>query len=382
MTEICHKEVCTGCGLCVARCPKKCISMQEGFLGHLYPSIDNVTCIDCGLCQKSCPAIHPQEKFIPTIAYAAWAKDDEDYITSTSGGAASVLSQYIISQGGVVYGCAMLPNIEVKHIRVDNFNDLKKLKGSKYVQSSIIEVIPQIKEDVKSGRFTLFIGTPCQVAAVRGLLKDKPANLLLVDLICHGVPSVQTLRSHVHRVYPSEYYDMILFRDESYVLEVVVDGKKVYNRSLKDYRFREWYINTFFYGYTYRDSCYLCQYACPERCSDITIGDFWRLGKKTPADYIPEHNHGCSVILPITDAGKKAIEAISPKMNIYPREASEAIEGNDQLRQPLKQDWRIRFYRKHSDTFGSHLYHILNLDNILYNGLVKIKRTLKKHIKK
>lgn len=377
MTEICDKETCTGCGLCAARCPKKCISMKEGFLGHLYPVIDSENCIDCGLCQKSCPAINPQSKSKPSIAYAAWAKDEEDYVTSTSGGAASVLSQYAISQGGVVYGCAMMPDIEVKHIRVDNLDDLKKLKGSKYVQSNIIEVIPQIKEDVKSGRFTLFIGTPCQVAAVKGLFKEQPKNLLLVDLICHGVPSVQTLRQHVHRVYPNDHYDNILFRDEAYVVVVVVDGKKVYNKSLKDYRFREWYINTFFYGYTYRDSCYQCQYASPERCSDITIGDFWRLGKKTPADYIPEHAHGCSVLLPMTDAGKKAIEAISEKMNIYPREASEAIEGNDQLREPFKQDWKIRFYRKHFGTFGPHLYHILNLHNIILTDLRKLKKTIK-----
>lgn len=381
MTEICDKEICTGCGLCVARCPKKCISMKEGFLGHLYPEIDSETCIDCGLCQKSCPAIHPQEKSMPSIAYAAWAKDEEDYITSTSGGAASVLSQYVILQGGVVYGCAMLPDIEVKHIRVDNLNDLKKLKGSKYVQSSIIEVIPQIKEDVKTGRFTLFFGTPCQVAAVKRLFKEQPANLLLVDLICHGVPSLQALREHIHRVYPSDHYDKIIFRDEAYVVVIVVDGKKVYNKSLKDYRFQEWYINTFFYGYTFRDSCYKCQYSRPERCSDITIGDFWRLGKKIPADYIPEHNYGCSVLLPMTDAGKKAIEAISKKMNIYPREASEAIEGNDQLRRPFKQDWRICFYRKHFNIFGPHLYHVLNLDNILINSLRKLKKSLMKHIK-
>lgn len=31
----------------------------------------------------------------------------------------------------------------------------------------------------------------------------------------------------------------------------------------------------FLEGETYRDSCYECPYAKPERGADITIGDFW-----------------------------------------------------------------------------------------------------------
>ena len=35
MKLICDKKECTGCGLCAARCPKHCIEMKPGFLGHL-----------------------------------------------------------------------------------------------------------------------------------------------------------------------------------------------------------------------------------------------------------------------------------------------------------------------------------------------------------
>lgn len=40
MKVICDYKDCTGCGLCAARCPKHCIEMKPGFLGHLYPVID------------------------------------------------------------------------------------------------------------------------------------------------------------------------------------------------------------------------------------------------------------------------------------------------------------------------------------------------------
>ena len=96
MRLICDKKECTGCGLCAARCPKHCIEMKPGILGHLYPEIDQSKCIDCKLCQKGCPSLQVISSGYPKKAYAAWSKDEEDYISSTSGGVASVLSPYIV----------------------------------------------------------------------------------------------------------------------------------------------------------------------------------------------------------------------------------------------------------------------------------------------
>lgn len=140
MKLICEKELCTGCGLCAARCPKHCISLVAEELGHLYPSVDQKKCIDCGLCQKACPSLHDTVCLYPSVAYAAWSKDEEDYRSSTSGGMASVLTHYFLANVGIVYGCTVIPGIEIKHIRIDNLKDAYKLKGSKYVQSSIVDV--------------------------------------------------------------------------------------------------------------------------------------------------------------------------------------------------------------------------------------------------
>lgn len=58
MEIVCDYNICTGCGLCVAECPKQCISLtKRGHLNHFYPQIDTHICIDCGLCKKKCPAI-------------------------------------------------------------------------------------------------------------------------------------------------------------------------------------------------------------------------------------------------------------------------------------------------------------------------------------
>lgn len=377
MKYVCDYNNCTGCGLCAVQCPKNCISMDIGdSLGHLYPKIDQSICIDCGLCQRNCPATHPLELKTARIAYAAWSKDEDDYKTSTSGGAASVLSQYVLSQGGVVYGCAMLPDIEVRHIRIDDIDDIKKLKGSKYVQSSIVDIIPALKKDVKEGRYTLFIGTPCQVAAVKKLFKEQPDNLLLVDLICHGVPSVELLRKHVHKVAKFPHYDNVIFRENSYIVVVVVVGRVVYRQPFNKPRYKDWYINSFFDGYTYRDSCYQCRYACPERISDITIGDFWGLGKSVPADEIPPHPNGCSVILPNTPKGKEVIRRIAGKMNMYERTVDEAVSGNDQLRYPCPLGRRKELFRFLFPYIGTSAYKLAIIDKYLKYSLKRVARKI------
>lgn len=382
MDKVCNYKDCTGCGLCASQCPKKCISMEpDSEFGHLYPKIDYSTCIDCGLCQKNCPALHPVEQRYPVTAYAAWSKDDADYRSSTSGGAASVLSRHVLSQGGVVYGCAMLPDIDVRHIRIDHVDDLNKLKGSKYVQSSVSEIYPQLRNDVREGRLTLFTGTPCQVAAVRNMFKEQPDNLILVDLICHGVPSLHMLKQHVKNVANYPHYDKVLFREGNgiYKVVVVVDGKEVYRRYFNRPRYKDFYINSFFDGYTFRDSCYHCRYACPNRVSDITIGDFWRLGKNIPADYIPEHPHGVSVMLPSTVKGKELLAAVVSEMNLYERSVEEAVDGNDQLRHPTLLTKRRSLFRKMYSIVGKSAYRIVILDKYLkYN----LKRIVKKLINK
>lgn len=375
MRDICKKVNCTGCSLCANVCAKKSISMQSiDGLGHLYPVINQETCIDCGLCRKVCPSINILPKQKSLECFAAWAKDEVEYKSSTSGGAASILSQYIINGGGVVYGCAMFPNVDVKHIRVDNINDLKKLKESKYVQSNISDALPTIKTDVKGGKKVLFIGTPCQCAGVKNLFKDQPENLYIVDLVCHGIPSQNFLKKHVLSKVDGNI-DKVLFRDgNNYTLSIISDGVIRYKKDLRTNRYEDIYLNAFFDGYSFRESCYSCQYAKPERAFDITIGDFWGLGKKIPATEIPPHPNGCSVILPSSAKGIELVHAIQEFMNMYPREVDEAVNGNDQLQAPFKQNKRIKAFRwlvKHG--FGMQTYRWVVGDKIIRRKIAKLR---------
>lgn len=55
-----------------------------------------------------------------------------------------------------------------------------------------------IKNQLKDGYEVIFIGLPCQVAALRTYLKIDFRNLILVDIICHGTPPQVYLDEHIH----------------------------------------------------------------------------------------------------------------------------------------------------------------------------------------
>lgn len=380
MKVICDYKDCTGCGLCAARCPKQCIEMKPGFLGHLYPEIDQDKCIDCKLCQKGCPSLQDIESSYPKKAFAAWSKDEEDYVTSTSGGAASVVSQYVISKGGVVYGCSVQPNIQIAHIRVDNLEALHLLKGSKYVQSQIKGIIPQLRKDVKDGLPVLFIGTPCQVAAIKQLYKIIPDNLYLVDIICHGTPSNKFLKDYIQKDLKIDAARVtnVKFRlPDAYSLCVFENDKLLYkSNNLWTHRNEDLYMDTFIDGCTSRYSCNTCHYAKPERISDITIGDFWGLGNEVSDKEIPEHKNGVSCVLPITEKGMQLVEAIRHNLNIYERPVTEAINGNDQLRAPKAENDEIKRFRTLCHTFSIRRSYQITIWKIL------LKRTLKRILRK
>lgn len=61
---------------------------------------------------------------------------------------------------------------------------------SKYLQSNTAGIYKQTTKDLREGREVLFVGTPCQCQALHNMLPDRlREKLLLVDFICHGVPS-------------------------------------------------------------------------------------------------------------------------------------------------------------------------------------------------
>ncbi len=372
--EICPDKDCTACMACVNVCPKSCISMKQGKLGHIYPVIDADLCIECGLCIKSCQVNYPLALKSPVTAYAGWHKDIAEYHTSTSGGAAAALSNAVIADGGVVYGCESRKGVKICHVRIDRQEELYRLKGSKYVQSYVgSSTMKDVRSDLNHGLKVLFIGTPCQVAGLKSFLKKDYENLLTVDIICHGVPAVSYLRRHVKRVSGGKGTSVTFRKGNDMALRVFdASGEKIYYSNVWRERFKDTYYNAFIDGYTYRDCCYTCKFARPERVSDITIGDFWGLG----ADLKHDSVNGCSCILPVTDKGHILLKG--SEMELHERDVMEAVNGNGQLRAPSRLDLRRKIFRRLVPLFGEKfLYRICESDHIAGRFLQRVRRKLK-----
>lgn len=201
MIEINDPKDCCGCTACEAICPKDAITMVPDALGFKYPEVDLDKCIDCHLCEKVC-AFHPDYDKSLNLAqpdvYGARHKDMAEVATSRSGAAFIALSDYILEQGGVVYGAGYKDHFRVAHKRATTRGERDEFKGSKYVQSDLDGVFRQVKADLKAGLTVMFSGTPCQTAGLHSYVGKKlRENLYLVDIVCHGVPGPYLWRDFI-----------------------------------------------------------------------------------------------------------------------------------------------------------------------------------------
>jgi coenzyme F420-reducing hydrogenase beta subunit len=330
-------------------CPKGCIDMKHDKYGVLRPVIDNEQCVNCNACQKVCPANNRLELGEPKKAYAAWHLDKEKRKYSASGGAATAFYETVIEQGGICFGTSFDENLNLNIVSTDNLEELKKFRGSKYVQASVGYSYKEAKRYLDDGRKVIYIGTPCQIAGLKNYLRKDYEQLITVDLVCHGVPSIKYLQSHISNIEKKidKEVDNVTFRGEySFELSLYKNERLVY----KKYRFLDEYFTGFLNGLFYRENCYSCPYAQEKRVSDITIGDFWGLGREKPCDYTLEG--GVSVILPITEKGREFFQAVNKKLFIDERPVSEAVNGNSQLREPSRKNERYDEFKQMYTSFG------------------------------
>ena len=314
------KSECCACTACEHACPVQAISFTPDKEGFLYPSINKEKCIDCGICERVCPIEHPNynNNEQPDV-YAAMVKEVEQRKKSSSGGMFYAIANWILQQGGKVYGATMDANHQVKHIGVDNLADLELLRGSKYVQSNLLNVFADIKQQLKSGRWCYFVGTGCQVAGLKSFLRKDYETLLTSDLVCHGVPSQWLFDQHI--AYLEDKYkgkvSNYQFRNNETWGVCEIFNLTNHKGEVKRYKFPSYdlspYLYSFMYAMTYRYSCYECPFARIPRQGDITLADYW--GVK---EFFPEidASKGVSLVLVNNCKGQVLLKQIVDICNI------------------------------------------------------------------
>lgn len=290
-------EFCTGCRTCEQVCPKSCISMKFSSEGFLEPFIDLDQCVDCGLCQRRCPQNNLKVYPLSEKVFAVKSKNDKELYKSASGGAFAALARYFLEQNGVCVGASYYKGWNVGHKIIRSLDDLPSLQSSKYVQSDTLHTYSEVRCLLSQGIKVLYSGTPCQIAGLNSFLGNvDKSNLLTIDLICHGVPSIKLFKSYIQWL-EHRYGEPIIdfnFRDKSsgWGLNVKIKTKtKTKTRSCVI----DPYYYHFLKGDTYRECCYRCSYSRPERVGDVTIGDFWGIESILP-DFFSKKGVSCLIL--------------------------------------------------------------------------------------
>lgn len=273
--------------------------------------------------------------------YAVKHKDETIRAASRSGGIFTALSDQILNNGGVVYGCVLTENFNAIHIRADNVEIRNKMRGSKYIQSRLGDTFRNVRADLEGGRDVLFSGTSCQVAGLKSYLGKEYDGLICVDIVCHGVPSPKIWTAYLRwqeqvnnsRVVNVDFRNKKDFGWHDHVETLYFERGK----SVSSGVFRE-----LFYGHTVlRPCCYECPYKSVMHPGDITIADYWGIEKAAPEF---DDNKGVSLVLVNNETGERIFEKVKEKL-IWKQTRIE-----DSLQAPLKAPFprpenRERFWR-------------------------------------
>ncbi|MBQ8361084.1 MAG: Coenzyme F420 hydrogenase/dehydrogenase, beta subunit C-terminal domain [Bacteroidaceae bacterium] len=341
MIQLANRLDCTGCSACANICGHNAIAMVADEEGFLQPQIDKEQCVECGLCAKSCPIVSSKSE-IPSdkekqTAYALISY--EDRTVSSSGGAFSVFAKWILRQGGIVYGATIDDQLQVYHVGIDKLEDLGKLRGSKYIQSKIGNTYREAKDWLRKGRKVLYTGTPCQIAGLYGFLNGKKyeGSLYTLDLVCHGVPSQKGFDAYLDKIKKNcpgtgnieafrfrkfdswDYRPAIKFTESKWKILKYADNA---------------YMNAFFEGLTFRESCFRCNYCNTDRVGTFTIADFWGIGKH---GHKFKRNVACGVSLVIDNYGimPQLVENLNQYAYIEKRWMDEAVAEQTNLKHPM-----------------------------------------------
>ncbi len=324
MSIFVEEDNCTGCGACISSCPKSCIEMKVNQHGFQVPKVDTERCISCNICTSVCPQLNLSANSDDTVGVFAFKiNNDSARFNSSSGGFFYAVADYILSIGGYVCGC-VLEDLRAVHIISNDLDDIKKMQGSKYVQSDTTNTYGIIEPLIRQGKPVLFSGTPCQVAGFQSFLMAKhlsAENVYCLDFICHGVPSPEIWKSYVDfykkekRKNPIDYK----FRTKKFGWGKKALGGDYYSYFVNNNQKTEEDMNSFlsrFWRYIFlsniclRKVCNKCLYSSISKPGDITMADFWGIEKISPEF---DDSKGCSLVIIQNKKGEELFKAVKQK---------------------------------------------------------------------
>ena len=230
----------------------------------------------------------------------------------SSGGVVPVLYDAIRKEGGHCFGVKFNESFtELEYVEVDDSN-IDAVLGAKYLDVEISDgMLKTIRNYLDSGEKVLVVGRPCQCHILRMQLRRYP-NLILVEIMCGGVPKSNNLWNDYIGELKKEYGDVysVNFRAKNRgwnnysMLIEFIDGTVLCeshntNQYLVDCQKLD----------NLNSKCVKCPFGAkiPSQ-ADITCGDAFGM------EYIGKNDDaGTSIVVLNTDNGRNIIKSVMDK---------------------------------------------------------------------
>lgn len=310
--------LCIGCGACYYYCKENAIRLKNVESQGIRPMLDISKCNGECQCLDVCPGYqvdshlvyddpfdfkNGHELFGPALEiWEGYAADQEIRYAASSGGALTALALHCLEQQNMnfVLHTGMDPKNPLQNKTFKSFNkdDLLIRTGSRYAPASPCDSLEEIE---KSDRPCVFIGKPCDAAAVTMARKKNPKldkNLgLVLTFFCAGAPSTFATKNLLKKMdVPTDKVNKLRYRGEGWPGEFKVtyeDDLKVKSLSYEE----SWHELQKFRSLR----CHICPDGLGQ-VGDISCGDGWHQYKK-------DGNIGQSLILVRTERGRLILRA-------------------------------------------------------------------------
>jgi len=284
-------DLCTGCGACYYACSKGAVTLVDVESVGIRPKFDSAGCASCTECLSICPGNHldgelatgsapahnefERESGFALEVWEGYATDQELRFRASSGGLLSALALYCLEREHMDFvlhtGMDEAKPWTNKTVQSRSRQELLDRTGSRYAPASPCDGLRSIEE---SSEPCVFIGKPCDAAAVAMLRKKRPQldqKLgLVLTFFCAGTPSTQgTLNLMKSLNASSDDVDSLRYRGEGWPGEFKVISSNGGGEKSLSYK-ESW-------GRLSHYRPLRCQ-LCPDglgRIADISCGDAW-----------------------------------------------------------------------------------------------------------
>ncbi len=315
--DIASWRLCLGCGACAWACREGRVSLADVIHDGIRPTVKGGECADCGDCVSVCPGLEtshgqfPQESIKglrkgwgPVLkVWEGHAADDGIRYRGSSGGAATALALYCLERLGSS-GVLHSAQSDSEPWRNRTFfstttGELLARSGSRYSPASPCEGFGYLEQAPSPG---VFIGKPCDVAALRKAHERSPAlkanTALSISIFCAGTPSTLGTIELLNRF-------KVRAPELKYLRYRGMGWPGMWRAGLRDNgEYRLTYKEAWGFLQRYRPlRCHLCPDGTGE-FADVSCGDPWY------RDISPEEP-GLSLIVARTQYGMRTVEAAS-----------------------------------------------------------------------